>query len=76
MIRDIIITISALLFVVSFVAYIFIRVTMKPQTDELDDYYWEFEDQHPKMIRYEKYKRMTISLITIAMLLLFISAYL
>ncbi len=76
MIRDVIIIISGLLFVVSLVAYIIIRATMKPRVEDLDDYYYEFEDQHPKVVRYESYKRVVITLAAIATLLLFVSMYL
>ncbi len=58
---------------VSSVAYIVVRATMKPRIEDLDDYYYEFEDQHPKVVKYEFYKRITVALIAIAMLLLFIS---
>ena len=73
MIRDVIVIISGLLFVVSLVAYIIIRATMKPRIEDLDDYYYEFEDQHPKVVKYESYKRVAITLAAISMLLLFIS---
>ncbi|MHC4124037.1 MAG: hypothetical protein ACYSSI_10720 [Planctomycetota bacterium] len=62
------------LFVISLFAHIFVRFRLKPKDPDLDDYYYEFEDQHPEYARYLKYTRITFACIVISALLLFIAA--
>lgn len=65
------------LFLISLAGYIYVQVRLKPKDDsDLDDYYWEFEDQHPVYARYLRWSRITLTLTTIAALLLFLAAVL
>jgi hypothetical protein len=61
------------LFLISFAAHIYVRLRLNPKNDpELDDYYYEFEDQHPKYAKYTKWLKITFTAIVISALLLFI----
>lgn len=42
-----------------------------PKESDLDDCYYEFEDQHPALARYNKWRNIWLSCVFIAMLLLF-----
>ncbi|MCK5565817.1 MAG: hypothetical protein KAJ07_11275 [Planctomycetes bacterium] len=64
--------ISCPMFVLSLGAHLFVKLRLRPGKDsDLDDYYYEFEDQHPDMIRYAKWSRITFISTTIFALLLF-----
>ena len=66
--------IAGMLLIISAIANVFVRITLKPkQDDDLDDYYYEFEDQHPDYRRYLKWSRITFTGICIAVLLLFLA---
>ena len=63
-----------LLLIISAVANVLVRITLKPkQDDDLDDYYCEFEDQHPRYRKYLKWSRITYTGICAAILLLFLA---
>ena len=62
------------LFLLSIAAHIYVRIRMKPKYDaDLDDYYYEFEDQHPEYAKYTKWSNLTFTAATIAALLLFLA---
>ncbi|RPJ34248.1 MAG: hypothetical protein EHM35_09940 [Planctomycetaceae bacterium] len=64
---------GGLLFLLSVAAHIYVRVRLRPQDDsELDDYYYEFEDQHPGYARYTRWLRITLSGAALGILLLFL----
>jgi hypothetical protein len=66
--------IVAPVFLVSIAAHIFVRIRMKPRYDaDLDDYYYEFEDQRPRYARYTKWSNLTFAVATVAVLLLFLA---
>ena len=68
---------AGLLFIVSAAAHIYVQVRPRPREDsDLDDYYHEFEGQHPGLARYERWFRITLTGAVIAMLLLFLAAIL
>jgi len=55
---------------------LYVRLRLNPRNDpELDDYYWEFEEDHPGYARYSRWSTITFSAAVIAALLLFIAAY-
>ena len=48
---------------------------MRPKEDsDLEDYYYEFEDQHPDYANYLKWSRITFAGAIVGALLLFIAA--
>jgi len=62
------------LFLVSFAAHLYVKVRLRPKEDsDLDDYYHEFEDQHPGLARYAKWSRITFIGTAVAVLLMFIA---
>lgn len=62
------------LFLISLIAYIVVKVHLRPKEgSDLDDYYHEFEEQHPDYARYLKWSRITFSAVIISMLLLLIA---
>lgn len=66
--------IGGLLFLISLAAHLYVRVRLRPKEDSgLDDYYYEFEHQHPGLARYTKWSRITFAAVVIGALLLFIA---
>ena len=62
------------LFIISVAAHLYVRIKLNPKDDpELDEYYHEFEDQHPEYARYTKWLKITFTAIVISVLLLFIA---
>lgn len=61
------------LFIISVAGYIFVKLHLRPADPDLDDYYHEFEDQHPQYAAYLKWSKITFTGVIISMLLLFIA---
>jgi hypothetical protein len=62
------------LFLISLAAHIYVRIRLHPKEDsDLDDYYHEFEDQHPYYARYTRWLGITFAAAAISALLLFIA---
>jgi len=62
------------LFVISLAAHIYVKLRLHPKEDsDLDDYYYEFEDQHPGYAKYTKWSKITFTAVIISMLLLLIA---
>jgi len=60
------------LFLGSMAAHVYARVRLRPSEDsDLDDYYHEFEDEHPEYARYSLWLNITMGGATLGMLLLF-----
>lgn len=66
--------IAGLLFLVSVAGHFYVKLRLRPDDAELDDYYYEFEDQQPGYARYEKWSRLTLTGVAVSMLLLFVAA--
>ncbi len=65
--------IGGFLFLASAIAYVYVRIRLRPGADsDLDDYYHEFEDQHPEYARYTKWLRITLGGVALGILLLFL----
>jgi hypothetical protein len=63
------------LFVISLAAHIYVKIRLRPKEDsDLDDYYYEFEDQHPGYAKYTKWSKITFTAVAVAALLLFLAA--
>ncbi len=66
---------GGLLFVASVAAHLYVRLRLRPRADsDLDDYYHEFEDQHPEYARYTRWLQITLSGAALGLLLLFVGA--
>ena len=62
------------LFLISLGAHLYVRIRLRPRDNsDLNDYYYEFEDQHPAYARYTKWSRITFTAAAIAALLLFLA---
>ena len=65
--------VGGLLFLVSVGAHLYVRLRLRPGEDsDLDDYYHEFEDQHPEYARYTRWLQITIAGAACGILLLFV----
>jgi hypothetical protein len=62
------------LFLISIAAHVYVKLRLRPKDDSgLDDYYHEFEDQHPDLARYAKWSRITFIAAAAGALLLFVA---
>ena len=63
------------LLLISVAANLYVRFRLYPKDDpDLDEYYHEFEHQHPAYARYTKYSRITFAGIAAAILLMLLAA--
>lgn len=63
------------LFLLCAAGHLYARVRLRPRDDsDLDDYYYEFEDQHPEYARYTRWLRITTGGAALGVLLLFLGA--
>jgi hypothetical protein len=63
------------LFLISMAAHFYVKLRLRPKYDsDLDDYYYEFEDQHPALAKYTKWSKITFAGAAIAALLLLLAA--
>ncbi len=53
------------------VAHVFVRIKFKPRDPDLDQWHYEFEDQHPEIARYDKWIRLTFAGMCLGVLLMF-----
>ena len=66
--------IACLLFLISIAGCIIVKLRLRPKDDpELEDYYYEFEAQHPAYARYLKWSRITFAGAVIGALLLLLA---
>lgn len=66
--------IAGFLFLIFFCAYLYVQKYMRPKADsDIDEYYYEFEEQHPEYARYLKWSRITLGCSALCALLLFLS---
>jgi hypothetical protein len=63
---------GGLLILASLVAQIYARVWLRPRDEpELDEVYYEFEDEHPGYARYTRWLKTSIATGALGMLLMF-----
>ena len=53
-------TIGVVLLLGSIAGYFYVRIRLKPRDPDLDDYYYEFEDEHPEVALYNKWLSLTV----------------
>ena len=70
-IRALMVMVAGPVFLVSIAVYVYVQLRMKPDSNELDDYYWEVEDRHPGLAKYNQWSRITFAIAVIAALILF-----
>ncbi|MCD4830604.1 MAG: hypothetical protein K8R02_02205 [Anaerohalosphaeraceae bacterium] len=62
------------LFMIAVAAHIYVKIKLRPKDDsDLDDCYWEFEESHPQLAKYNKWSQATFVAAIIGALLLFLS---
>lgn len=62
------------LFLISIAAHFYVRLKLRPKEDpELEDVYYEFEDEQPDVARYARWSKITFAAAALAVLLLFIA---
>ena len=62
------------LFLIAICGDVVVNVRLRPKDgSDLDDYYHEFEEQHPVYARYLKWSRITFTAAVVAALLLFLA---
>ena len=72
--KTILLLIAGPLFLLSLAAYIYVQIRLRPRPgSDWEDYYHEFEDQHPTLARYNKFSKITFAAAAIAALLLFLT---
>jgi hypothetical protein len=72
-VKLILLFIGVLLLLGGFISFIYIRINLKPNyIKNLDDYYYEFEDQHPGLQKYDRLSSLAKITIAIGVLFLFI----
>jgi hypothetical protein len=65
------------LFLASAAAHLYVRLRLRPREDsDLDDYYHEFEDQHPEYARYTRWLQITLGGAILGILMTFLGAML
>jgi len=72
--KIVLILISAPVFMMAAVVHIIIKVRLNTKNNpDIDDYYYEFEEQEPKLAAYKKYTSITFTIMIVAALLLFLA---
>lgn len=72
--RIVLIMVGAPLFLVSLAAHFFVKWRLRSGFDsDLDDYYYEFEEQHPDYARYLKWSRITFIGMAAGVVMMFIA---
>lgn len=62
------------LFIISLAGYVIVKLRLRPKdSSDIDDYYHEFEEQHPAYARYIKWSRITFAAAVITALLLYLA---
>jgi len=63
------------LFLISIAAHFYVEIRLHPkENSDFDDYYYEFEEQHPDLANYLKWSRITFTSAAVSALLLFLAA--
>ena len=74
-IRALMLLLAGPLFLISIGAYVYVQLRLKPDSDELEDYYWEVEEKYPGLARYNRWSRITLAAAALSALLLFAAAF-
>jgi len=66
---------GGLLFLVSIAAHLYVKLRLRPKDEDLEEVYYEFEDQQPEIVRYDKWLRITFVGAMVGILLLFVAVF-
>lgn len=64
------------LFLLSAAGFLYVKIKLRPREEDVEEVYWEFEDQVAGVGRYEKWSRLTFTGVVAAMALIFLGAVL
>lgn len=73
---NVLLIIAAPLFLISLAAHLYVKLRLAPKDEDLDDYYYEFEGQHPALAKYSRWSNITFAAAVVSMLLLLIAVIL
>ncbi len=66
--------IGAPLFMLAAGMHIYVKIAMRPKNEsDLDDIYWEFEQSHQQLAKYDKWSQITFVTAIIGILMLFLA---
>ena len=75
--KIILLSIGSLLFIVSIIAHIYVKLKLRPkQNSDFDEIYWEFEDTHPGFSRYDKLSQITFTGMVLGTIILLVAVIL
>lgn len=64
---------GGLLFLLSSAVHLYVRARLRPKgKSDLDDYYYEFEDQHPAYAKYTRWLQVSLGGAALGVLMLFL----
>ncbi|MHC4131432.1 MAG: hypothetical protein ACYSSP_03215 [Planctomycetota bacterium] len=76
MFKTVIILISGPSFLISFLGYLYITFKLRSlYDDDLDNYYYELEDKHPGLAKFNKWSKISLTTAIVSALLFFIVIY-
>jgi hypothetical protein len=76
MLKIVIILISGPMFLISFLGYLYITFKLRSlYDDDLDDYYYELEDKHPGLAKFNKWSKISLTIAIVSALMFFIVIY-
>lgn len=75
-IRLVLVAAGGLLFAAGLAGCLYVRLQLKPRWEQIEETYYEFEDAHPAMKRYQRGLHISRALIAASMLLLLLAAVL
>lgn len=70
------ILIGGLLFLLSAAGFLYVKIKLRPRDEDVEEVYWEFEDQAAGMGRYERWSRLTFAGVVASMAMIFLGAVL
>ena len=75
--KIVLLSVGSLLFIVSVIAHIYIKLKLRPKQDsDFDEIYWEFEDTHAGFSRYDKLSQITFTAMVFGAIILLIAVIL
>ncbi|MHC4270793.1 MAG: hypothetical protein ACYST2_00595 [Planctomycetota bacterium] len=64
------------MFLISFLGYLYITFKLRSlYDDDLDDYYYELEDKHPGLAKFNKWSKISLTIAIVSALMFFIVIY-
>ena len=72
--KIVLILVSVPVFFIAAVSHIIIRIKLNTKNNpDIDDYYYEFEEQEPKLAAYQKYTSITLGIMIVSVIVVFVA---